>query len=153
MAMRSSLASVVRSVLAVVLGYAVIAAGTVGAVFSGLAGGMVAGSVAPRAPVLHALGIWIVLAIDTAAVIAKGSGPVWFDLAGSGILAVTAVIGGALIAWRKAPAPKSQTSVRRRLLGVKAGVSPHASNFWRELPRGGRGGTPYGTVARDRACR
>jgi hypothetical protein len=135
MAMRSSLASVVRSVLAVVLGYAVIAAGTiltfnvivgqisvasppsqllagtVGAVFSGLAGGMVAGSVAPRAPVLHALGIWIVLAIDTAAVIAKGSGPVWFDLAGSGILAVTAVIGGALIAWRKAPAPKSQTSV------------------------------------------
>jgi hypothetical protein len=135
MALRSSVISVVRSILAVVFGYIVIAAGTiltfniivgqisvasspsqllagtVGAVLSGLAGGMVAGLVAPRAPILHALGIWILLAIDTASVIAKGSDPVWFDLAGSGILAVAAVIGGALIAWRKAPVPGLQTVV------------------------------------------
>lgn len=123
--MRKSVFSLVRSILAVVLGYVAIAAGTlltfnvvvgqisvasplpqllagtVGAVLSGLAGGMVAGLIAPRAPVFHAGGIWILLAIDTGFVIAKGSGPVWFDLAGSGILAVTAVIGGALIALRK----------------------------------------------------
>jgi hypothetical protein len=135
MALRSSVISVVRSILAVVFGYIVIAAGTiltfniivgqisvasspsqllagtVGAVLSGLVGGMVAGLVAPRAPILHALAIWILLAIDTASVIANGSGPVWFDLAGSGVLAVSAVIGGGLIGWRKVPAPELQTFV------------------------------------------
>ncbi len=129
--MSKTIVSVVRSILAVVLGFAVISAGTlltfngivgqvsvaspvsqllagtVGAVFSGLAGGIVAGLVAPRAPVFHALGIWVPIAIDTASIIAKGSGPVWFDLAGSGLLAVTAVLGGAVVAWRKARAPRA----------------------------------------------
>ena len=122
--MSKAIVSVVRSVLAVVLGFVVISAGTlltfngivgqvsvaspvsqllagtVGAVLSGLAGGIVAGLIAPRAPVLHALGIWIPIAIDTASIIARGNGPVWFDLAGSGMLAMTALIGGALVAWQ-----------------------------------------------------
>ena len=97
--MRKAIVSVVRSILAVVLGFAVIAAGTlltfngivgqvniaspvsqllagtVGAVLSGLAGGIVAGLIAPRAPVFHALAIWILIALDTASVIAKGARP------------------------------------------------------------------------------
>lgn len=129
-----ALVSVVRSILAVLLGFAVIAAGTlltfngivgqvtvaspvwqllagtVGAVLSGLAGGIVAGLVAPRAPVFHALGIWALIALDTASVIAKSSGPVWFDLAGSSVLAVTAVIGGALVAWWKTRASQSNAA-------------------------------------------
>lgn len=132
--MSKTIVSVVRSILAVVLGFAVIAAGTlltfngivgqvsiaspvsqllagtVGAVLSGLAGGIVAGMIAPRAPVFHALAIWILIALDTASVIAKGSGPVWFDLAGSGVLAVTAVIGGAAVAWRRTRAPRTQVA-------------------------------------------
>ncbi len=126
--------SVVRSILAVVLGYVVIVAGTiltfngivgqvsvaspgsqlfagtVGAVFSGLAGGIVAGWIAPRAPVLHAVGIWIPLVVDTASVIAKSRGPVWFDLAGSAVLAITAVVGGAFVAWLKARRLSSQVA-------------------------------------------
>lgn len=133
--MRRPLLSLVRSVLAVVVGYVVIAAGTIltfngivgqvsvaspisqlfagtiGAALSGFAGGLVAGWIAPRAPILHALGIWIVIGLDTAFVIAKSSGPVWFDLAGSGVLAICAVLGGAFIAWRKSLAPDAPATV------------------------------------------
>ncbi len=133
--MRMSFISGLRSFLAVVLGYIVIAvgtvltfngivgqvsvasppwqllAGTIGAALSGLAGGMTAGLIAPRAPVLHAFGVWIILALDTAFVIAKGSGPVWFDLAGSSVLAICAVLGGAFIAWRKSLAADAPASV------------------------------------------
>ncbi len=111
-----------RSVVAVVGGYLIVAAGTIltfnilvgqltvdsdsrqiilgtiGAVFAGIAGGVVAGVVAPRFPFGHAAAVLLFLALDTASVLAKGTGPAWFDLAGSGILAVSVLIGGWIIA-------------------------------------------------------
>jgi hypothetical protein len=119
------LVAFLRSLAAVIGGYAVVAAGTIltfnvlvgqvtvnssslqlmlgtiGAVISGLAGGMLAGIVAPRLPFLHTAGILILLAIDTASVLAKGPGPVWFDLAGSSILGLAVLAGGWIIAWRR----------------------------------------------------
>jgi len=110
-----------RSVAAVVGGYLVVAAGTIltfnvlvgqltvdsnlrqmvlgtiGAVFAGIAGGVVAGIVAPRFPFGHAAGVLLFLAIDTASVLAKGTGPAWFDLVGSGILAIGVLFGGWII--------------------------------------------------------
>jgi hypothetical protein len=111
-----------RSVAAVVGGYLVVAAGTIltfnvlvgqvtidsnprqmilgtiGAVFAGIAGGVVAAVVAPRFPLGHAAAVLLFLALDTASVLAKGSGPAWFDLAGSGILAISVLFGGWIIA-------------------------------------------------------
>ena len=75
--------------------------GTIGAALSGLAGGLVAGIVAPRFPFGHAAGVVIFLIIDTASVVAKGPGPLWFDLAGSSVLAITVLIGGWIIASRR----------------------------------------------------
>jgi hypothetical protein len=123
--MCNRLVSVFRSVAAVVGGYLTVALGTIltfnvlvgqmtvdsgplqlilgtiGAVLSGLAGGLVAGIVAPRFPFVHAAGILILLIIDTASVVAKGPGPLWFDLAGSSVLAITVLIGGWIIASRR----------------------------------------------------
>ena len=123
--MRNRLVSVLRSVAAVVGGYLTVALGTIltfnvlvgqmtvdsgplqlilgtiGAVLSGLAGGLVAGIVAPRFPFAHAAGVLIFLIIDTASVVAKGPGPLWFDLAGSSVLAITVLIGGWIIASRR----------------------------------------------------
>ena len=62
--------------------------GTIGAVFAGIAGGVVAAVVAPRFPFGHAAAVLLFLALDTASVLAKGSGPA-FDLAGSGILVIS----------------------------------------------------------------
>jgi hypothetical protein len=111
-----------RSVAAVVGGYLIVAAGTIltfnvlvgqmtvdstprqlilgtiGAVLSGLAGGVVAGIVAPRFPFGHAAAVLLFLAIDTASVLAKGTGPAWFDLTGSVILAISVLFGGWIIA-------------------------------------------------------
>jgi hypothetical protein len=113
-----------RSVAAVAGGYLIVAAGTIltfnvlvgqvtvdsnpgqmilgtmGAVFAGIAGGVVAGVVAPRFPFGHAAAVLLFLALDTASVLAKGTGPAWFDLAGSGILAISVLFGGWIIAWR-----------------------------------------------------
>ena len=72
--------------------------GTIGAVIAGLAGGMIAGLIAPNFPFMHAAGVLILIAIDTAAVLAKGPGPIWFDLAGSGILAISVLFGGWIVA-------------------------------------------------------
>ncbi len=72
--------------------------GTIGAGVSGVAGGVVAGVVAPRLPFVHAAGVLLLLTIDTASVLAKGTGPAWFDLAGSGILAISVLFGGWIIA-------------------------------------------------------
>jgi hypothetical protein len=77
--------------------------GTISAVISGLAGGMVAGTVASKLPFLNAVGVLILLAIDTASVFAKGPGPVLFDLAGSCILGLAVLAGGWIIA-----APRSR---------------------------------------------
>jgi hypothetical protein len=111
-----------RSVVAVVVGYLIVAAGTIltfnilvgqltvdsnprqmilgtiGAVFAGIAGGVVAGLLASRFPFGHAAAVLLFLAIDTASVLAKGTGPAWFDLAGSGILAISVLFGGWIIA-------------------------------------------------------
>jgi hypothetical protein len=75
--------------------------GTIGAALSGLAGGLVAGITAPRFPLAHAAGVLVFLAIDTASVLAKSSAPIWFDLTGSGVLAITVLIGGWIIARRR----------------------------------------------------
>jgi hypothetical protein len=77
--------------------------GTIGAALSGLAGGLVAGIVAPRFPFAHAAGVLIFLIVDTATVLlsAKSSGPLWFDLAGSAVLAFTVLVGGWIIARRR----------------------------------------------------
>jgi hypothetical protein len=119
-----------RSVAAVVGGYLIVAAGTIltfnvlvgqmtvdssprqlilgtiGAVLSGLAGGVVAGIVAPRFPFGHAAAVLLFLAFDTASVLANGTGPVWFDLAGSGILAISVLFGG----WIMARTPRRRAS-------------------------------------------
>jgi hypothetical protein len=128
---RSSLRTVLRvlrSLLAVIAGFGVISIGTiitfnllvgqvtvtsspsqmwwgtVGAVISGLAGGVTAGLIAPRAPILHALGVWIPVAIDTTSIVLRTSGSVWFDIAGSSILALSALIGGVIAAkFRERP--------------------------------------------------
>ena len=110
-----------RSVAAVVGGYFVVAAGTIltfnvlvgqvtidsnprqmilgtiGAVLAGIAGGVLAGIVAPRFPFGHAAAVLLFLALDTVSVLKKGIGPAWFDLAGSGILAISVLFGGWLI--------------------------------------------------------
>ena len=113
-----------RSVAAVVGGYLIVAAGTIltfnvlvgqvtvdsnpgqmilgtiGAMLAGIAGGVVAGVVAPRFPLGHAAAVLLFLALDTASVLAKRTGPAWFDLAGSGILAISVLFGGWIIARR-----------------------------------------------------
>jgi hypothetical protein len=115
--MPTRLVAFLRSVAAVIGGYAVVAVlvgqvtvnssplqlmlGTIGAVISGLAGGTLAGIVAPRLPFLHAAGVLILLAIDTASVLVKGPGPVWFDLAGSSILGLAVLAGGWITARRR----------------------------------------------------
>jgi hypothetical protein len=123
--MRNRFVGVLRSVAAVVGGYLTVALGTIltfnvlvgqltvdsgplqlvlgtiGAALSGLAGGLAAGIVAPRFPFAHAAGVLILLIIDTASVVAKGPGPIWFDLAGSSVLAITVLLGGWIVASRR----------------------------------------------------
>lgn len=114
--------SVLRSIAAVIGGYVIIAAGTIltfnvlvgqvtvnsppqhlilgtiGAAISGIAGGFAAAWIAPDRPMLHAGGVLVLLALDTASVLAKGTGPVWFDLAGSSVLALTVLLGAWIFA-------------------------------------------------------
>ena len=120
--MRGKLWNVLRSVGSIILGYAVIVLGTsIGfkyvasseyygvspfekmlaagvAVFSGLAGGYVAGWISPSRPVLHAAGVILFLIMDTTYVVTSGisKSPVWFDLMGAATLMVTSVVGGLL---------------------------------------------------------
>jgi hypothetical protein len=122
--MPKRLIAVLRSIAAIVGGYLIVAGGTIltfnvlvgqvtinsnpvqlmlgtiGAVIAGLAGGMIAGLIAPKFPFMHAAGVLILIAIDTASVLAKAPGPIWFDLAGSTILAISALIGGWIISQR-----------------------------------------------------
>lgn len=114
---------ILRTVAAVVAGYAVIVAGTtltievllggisyyessklhlaaatVGAVASGIAGGFVAAWIGGHHPVRHALGVLIPLWIDTAFVLTSGisNDPLWFDAVGSATLMGSAIVGGLL---------------------------------------------------------
>jgi hypothetical protein len=77
-------------------------------VLAGIAGGVVAGIVAPGFPLGHAAAVLLFLAIDTASVLVKGTGPAWFDLAGSGILAMSVLFGGWIVA----------KTARRRIAGL-----------------------------------
>ena len=112
-----------RSVGAVVAGFAVIAVGTiltfevlldgisyhgsslaelaiatVGALASGLAGGFVAARLAPQHPLRHAVALAIPISLDTATILASASAdPWWFDLGGSATLLLGAVVAGYLV--------------------------------------------------------
>ncbi len=124
-----------RSLLAVVAGYLVIALGTtltfetwlggigyhesppselalatLGALLSGLAGGLVAAWIAGRRPLLHGSLVSIPLALDTTWVVTSGisDDPVWFDLGGGLTLMLGAALAGYLLERRRQeprPAP------------------------------------------------
>ena len=127
--------SVLRSVGAVLAGFAVITAGTVitftvlvddfgystsspfelligtlGALASGTAGGLVAARLAAAHRLRHAAGLTVPIALDTASIVASagpGSDPLWFDLGGSAILVAGALAGGYLAEERGAERPAS----------------------------------------------
>jgi len=89
------------------------------------------GVVAPGFPFGHAAAVLLFLALDTASVLAKGTGPAWFDLAGSGILVISVLFGGRIIA---------QTA-RRRTGGLAARRSFHPAT-WEKKARRQRDRTP-----------
>lgn len=137
--MQSPVLRVVRSLAAVIAGYVVIVAGTVltfetmlggigytksspieialatlGALLSGLAGGMTAAWLAGRRPFLHAVGLLVPLSLDTAYVIFSGisSDPVWFDLGGSATLVVGALLGGYVVeSLKTSPAARDAVKI------------------------------------------
>lgn len=78
--------------------------GTAGALASGLVGGAVAAWLSARYPLRHAAGLAVPIALDTASIVAAAgpeSDPLWFDLGGSAILLVGALVGGYLVAKRR----------------------------------------------------
>ena len=82
--------------------------GTLGAVISGLAGGLVAAWLAANHPLRHAAALAIPIALDTATIIAKAgpeSDPLWFDLAGSATLLVSGLVGGYFVATKRLARP------------------------------------------------
>lgn len=110
-----------RSILAPMIGYAVILActivgfkplgnfihvnapihihlaGAMVAVVSGVLGGLAAALVAGRYPVWHASAVLIFLFIDTATVLSRGSvDPAWFELMGAATLMGATIFGGVL---------------------------------------------------------
>ncbi len=125
--MKSKILSALRSVGAVLAGFAVITMGTVltftvlldgigyhesslaelavatiGALASGLAGGFVAARLAARHPLRHAGALAIPISLDTASILASNasSDPWWFDLGGSATLLLGAVVAGYLVKTR-----------------------------------------------------
>src|SRR5688500_13671795 len=133
--MRGPVRRALRSVAAVLGGYAVIVAGaslafvpllgwlgsymscgtalaiaSVAAFVVGFCGGFVSAWVGGRPRLSHAAGLLIPLAIDTTFVVPSGvsSDPLWYDLAGSLTLVVAALLGGyacELIARRRIALP------------------------------------------------
>ena len=124
MSMRAKLLQVLRSTVAVALGYAVIvvctsvgfgqlggiihadapvriqATATLVAVASGLLGGTTAALIAGSHPIRHAAAVLLFLCIDTGVVLSRGSAdPLWFDLMGAATLMLATVCGGALYAF------------------------------------------------------
>ena len=89
--------------------------GMIGALASGLAGGIVAGLLAARHPLRHAAALVVPIALDTASIIASagpGSDPLWFDLGGSATLLAGALAGGYMIAARaRASEPHASASL------------------------------------------
>ena len=76
----------------------VLAAASVAAFASGLAGGYVAAWLGGRPHVLHAAGLILPLVLDTTYVVTSGksSDPLWYDLVGAATLMVAAILGGFL---------------------------------------------------------
>lgn len=128
--MMSKILSALRSVGAVLAGFAVITVGTVltftvlldgisyhesslselaigaiGALASGLAGGFVAARLAARYPLRHANALAIPISLDTASILVSNSSsdPWWFDLGGSAILLFGAVVAGYLLKTSRQP--------------------------------------------------
>ena len=127
--MTSTIRSALRSIGAVLAGFAVIALGTVftftilvgdfghntsgptelvigtlGALASGVAGGLVAARLAATHPLQHAAALVVPISLDTASIVASAgqeSDPLWFDLGGSAILLLGAVVGGYLVVKRR----------------------------------------------------
>lgn len=84
-------------------GPADLALGSLGALASGMAGGWLAARLAARHPLRHAAALAIPIALDTATIVASAgpqSDPLWFDLGGSSILLLGALVGGYLVAAR-----------------------------------------------------
>lgn len=122
--MMSTILSGLRSVGAVLAGFLVIALGTVitfevvlggigfykstptelaiatvGALASGLAGGLVAARLGGRHPLRHAAGLAVPIALDTFSIVVSAgpdSDPLWFDLGGSAMLLLGALVAGYL---------------------------------------------------------
>jgi hypothetical protein len=98
----------------------VLAAASVAAFVSGLAGGYVAAWVGGRPHVLHAAGVILPLIVDTTYVVTSGksSDPLWYDLVGAATLMVAAVLGGFLRrgGWSSRP-------IRNSLAGAVALVA------------------------------
>ena len=127
--MTSTIRSGLRSVGAVIAGFAVITLGTVftfkvlvddfgyytsgstdlliatlGALASGIGGGLVAARLAVGHPLRHAAALVVPIGLDTASIIASagpGSDPLWFDLGGSATLLLGALVGGYLVAAKR----------------------------------------------------
>jgi len=123
----SKVRSALRSVGAVLAGFAVIAVGTtltftvlldgisfhessltelaiatIGALASGLAGGFVAARLAGRHPLRHAGALAIPISLDTGSILLSNtnSDPWWFDLGGGTTLLLGAVVAGYLLKTR-----------------------------------------------------
>jgi len=76
---------------------------TLGALASGVAGGLLAGWLAASRPLQHAAALVVPIGLDTASIVASagpGSDPLWFDLGGSATLLVGSLVGGYLVATR-----------------------------------------------------
>ncbi len=84
---------------------------TAGACLSGLLGGMVAAFLASRRPVAHAIGLLLPIGIDTSVFLASGerTDPLWFDLAGSLTLMLSAIAGGVLLGRLRGKTPKPRS--------------------------------------------
>lgn len=74
--------------------------GTAGSIGSGFVGGATAALVARKRRFLHAAGVLIFLAIDTAYVLTHFPGPWWFDVGGASILMIATLGGGGWVEKR-----------------------------------------------------
>lgn len=117
-----------RSVAAVIAGYAVIVIGTVltltvilddvsyaeatlgqhtfgavGTVASGLAAGWICSWIARRRPIAHSLGVVAILTVEMTWILTQGIGPnpAWFDALGGATLMIATVVGAWLWSTRR----------------------------------------------------
>lgn len=77
---------------------AVMASASAGNFLAGILGGFVAAWLGGRRPLLHAIGVWIFLAIDTGSILLSDrfDTPAWFTLLAGASLMAAALLGGVL---------------------------------------------------------